>query len=58
MLKNTHLLRCARLPSLRRTLKYVSFLEPSHALHPDVFEHPEIDHFFNSPVTPILLDEK
>jgi len=26
---------------------------PSHALHPGVFEKPEIDHFFNSPATPI-----
>jgi hypothetical protein len=39
-LKNTHLLRCAYPSSLRRTVKYASFLRISHALHLDVFDQP------------------
>jgi septal ring factor EnvC (AmiA/AmiB activator) len=50
LLKNTHLLRCTRLPLLRRTLKYASFLEPSCALHMGVFDQPEIADFFSGPI--------
>lgn len=40
LLKTTHLLRCAHPTSLRRTVKYASFLIISCALHPDVFDQP------------------
>ena len=36
LLKNTHLLRCAHPSSLRRTVKYASFLMTSRALHLNV----------------------
>ena len=54
LLKNTHLPRYARLPALRRTQKYASFLESSQALHPDVFDQPEITRFVNSPRVPFF----
>ncbi|MCX5905543.1 MAG: hypothetical protein NTV89_19200, partial [Proteobacteria bacterium] len=41
LLKNTLLLRCAHPSSLRRTVKYASFLLISRALHLDVFDQPE-----------------
>jgi hypothetical protein len=47
-LKNTHLLRYAHPSSLRRTGKYDSFLRISRALHPDVFDQPGKDYFFNN----------
>jgi hypothetical protein len=40
LLKNTHLLRCANLSSLRRTVEYASFLVISRALHLNVFDQP------------------
>jgi hypothetical protein len=39
-LKNTHLQRCARPSSLRRTMKCASFLNISRALHLNVFDQP------------------
>jgi hypothetical protein len=48
LLKNTHLQRCAHPSSLRRTLKYASFLLISRALHLNVFDQPVKNHFFNN----------
>jgi len=53
LLKNTRLLCCAHPSSLRRTVMYASFLRISCALHPDVFDQPGKNHFFNN-----LLVEK
>jgi len=47
LLKNTHLLRCTHLSSLRRTTTYASFLLISRALHLNVFDQPVKNHFFN-----------
>jgi hypothetical protein len=41
LLKNAHLLRFPHPSSLRRTLKYASFLRVSGALHLGIFEQPE-----------------
>jgi hypothetical protein len=41
LLKNAHLLRFPHPSSLRRTLKYASFLRISGALHLGIFEQPE-----------------
>jgi hypothetical protein len=46
-LKNTHLLCCAHPSSLRRTVKYASFLRILRAVHLDVFDPPEKNYFFN-----------
>jgi len=48
LLKNTRLLCCAHPSSLRRTVKYASFLTISLALHPDVFDQPGENYFFNN----------
>jgi hypothetical protein len=48
LLKNTHLLRCAHPSSLRRTVKYASFLMISRALQLNVFDQPVKKHFFNN----------
>jgi hypothetical protein len=40
LLKNTHLPRCAHPSSLRRTVKYASFLMISRALQLNVFDQP------------------
>jgi hypothetical protein len=48
LLKNTHLLRCAHLSSLRRTVKYASFLMILRALQLNVFDQPVKKHFFNN----------
>ena len=50
LLKNTRLLRCAHPSSLRRTVKYDSFLTISRALHPDVFDQPGKKLLFQQPV--------
>jgi hypothetical protein len=42
------MLRCAHHSSLQRTKKYASFLMMSRALHPDIFEQPANDDFFNN----------
>jgi hypothetical protein len=55
LLKNIHLPRYTRLLSLRRTLKYASFLESSRALHMDVLEHRGKVGFFNNPYTTVRL---
>ena len=39
-MKNAHLRRYPHLSSLRRTIKYASFLKISDALHLDVFDQP------------------
>jgi hypothetical protein len=49
LLKNTHLLRCAHPSSLRRTVKYASFLLISRALHLDVFDQPGRKLHFQQP---------
>jgi hypothetical protein len=48
LLKNTHLLRCAHPSSLRRTVKYASFLMISRALQLNVFDQPVKNYFFNN----------
>ena len=48
LLKNTRLLRCAHPSSLRRTVKYASFLRISRALHPDAFDQPGKNCFFKT----------
>jgi len=48
LLKNTHLLRCAHPSSLRRTVKYASFLMISRALQLNVFDQPVKIYFFNN----------
>jgi hypothetical protein len=48
LLKNTHLLRCARPSSLQRTVQYASFLVISCALHLNVFDQPVKKHIFNN----------
>ena len=48
LLKNTHLLRCAHPSSLRRTIKYASFLVILHALHLNVFDQPVKHDYFNN----------
>ncbi len=48
LLKNGHLGRFAHPSSLRRTIKYASFLRISGALHLAIFEQPEQTDFFNS----------
>ncbi len=48
LLKNTHLLRCAHPSSLRRTVKYASFLVISRALQLNVFDQPVKNHLFNN----------
>jgi hypothetical protein len=45
LLKNDHLLRFPHPSSLRRTLKYASFLRISRALHLGIFEQPEQNYF-------------
>jgi hypothetical protein len=56
LLKNTPLLRSLpqewqRYPRHRDVRhQYASFLEPSRALHPGVFEQPVIMDFFNNPI--------
>jgi septal ring factor EnvC (AmiA/AmiB activator) len=45
LLKHDHLLRCTRFQSLRRTLKYASFLKPPCALHMEALEQPDITDF-------------
>ena len=50
LLKNTRLLRCAHPSSLRRTVKYDSFLTISRALHLDVFDQPGEKLLFQQPV--------
>ena len=55
LLKNARLLRYARLPALRRTLKYASFLESSQASHPGVFDQPEIIDFFKCLIGRVLI---
>ena len=52
LLKNNHLLCCAHRASLRRTMKYASFLTISRALHPDVFDQSENNYFFNNLLVP------
>jgi hypothetical protein len=48
LLKNIHLPRCAHPSSLRRTVKYASFLMISRALHLHVFDQPVKKHLFNT----------
>jgi len=48
LLKNGHLRRFPHPSSLRRTVKYASFLRISGALHLTIFEQPEKDDFFSS----------
>ncbi len=55
LLKNTHLLRCAHLSSLRRTMKYASFLVISHALDLNVFDQPVKYYFFTNLLGGVLL---
>ena len=55
LLKNTHLLRCAHPSSLRRTVQYASFLTISRALHPDVFDQPGKNSFFNNLLVTLYL---
>jgi len=50
LLKNTRLLRCAYPSSLRRTVKYDSFLTISRALHPYVFDQHGEKLLFQQPV--------
>jgi hypothetical protein len=50
LVKNTHLLRCAHPSSLRRTVKYSSFLMISRALHLNVFEQPVKKILFQQPI--------
>ena len=45
LLKNIHLPLCAHFSSLRRTVKYASFLMISRALHLNVFDQPVKKHF-------------
>jgi hypothetical protein len=58
LLKNTHLLRYAHSRklsgSLRRTIKYDSFLRMSRALHLDVFDQPGKNCFFNNLIIVII----
>jgi hypothetical protein len=55
LLKNTHLLRCAHPSSLRRTVKYASFLVISRALHLNVFDQPVKIYFFNNLLVYLLI---
>jgi len=48
LLKKAHLLRFLHPSSLRRTSKYASLLRISGALHLDIFEQPEKNHFFSN----------
>jgi hypothetical protein len=48
LLKNAHLLRFPHPSSLRRTVKYASFLRISGALHPGIFEQPDENDFFSN----------
>jgi hypothetical protein len=47
-LKNAHLQRSPHPSSLRRTVKYASFLLISRALHLDVFDQPGKNNFLNN----------
>ena len=58
LLKNTHLLRCAHPSSLRRTVKYASFLTISRALHLDVFDQPERKPLFKQPGSMTMVTGK